>query len=61
MDDLIRQLDMVMYASKDRGNNKYSTFSEVMQKAVIRKIELENEVCGSPSKEMSLVLLYNLR
>ncbi|WP_339725776.1 EAL domain-containing protein [uncultured Paraglaciecola sp.] len=44
MDDLVRQSDMAMYASKDAGGNKYSTFSEVMQKAVIRKVELENEV-----------------
>jgi diguanylate cyclase (GGDEF)-like protein len=44
MDDLIRQSDMAMYASKDAGGNKYSTFSDVMQKAVLRKVELENEV-----------------
>jgi diguanylate cyclase (GGDEF)-like protein len=44
MDDLVRQSDMAMYASKDAGGNKYSTFSDVMQKAVIRKVELENEV-----------------
>lgn len=44
LDDLVRQSDMAMYASKDAGGGKYSTFSEVMQKAVIRKVELENEV-----------------
>jgi diguanylate cyclase (GGDEF)-like protein len=44
MDDLVRQSDMAMYASKDAGGNKYSTFSHVMQKAVVRKVELENEV-----------------
>jgi diguanylate cyclase (GGDEF)-like protein len=44
MDDLVRQSDMAMYASKDTGGNKYSTFSDVMQKAVLRKVELENEV-----------------
>jgi diguanylate cyclase (GGDEF)-like protein len=44
MDDLITQSDMAMYESKDSGGDKYSTFSEVMQKAVIRKVELENEV-----------------
>lgn len=44
MDDLVRQSDMAMYASKDAGGNKYSIFSHVMQKAVLRKVELENEV-----------------
>ena len=44
LDDLVRQSDMAMYASKDAGGNKYSTFSHVMQKAVVRKVELENEV-----------------
>ncbi|MEP1446431.1 MAG: EAL domain-containing protein [Paraglaciecola sp.] len=44
MDDLVRQSDMAMYASKDAGGNKYSTFNDIMQKAVIRKVELENEV-----------------
>lgn len=44
MDDLIRQSDMAMYSSKDSGGDRYSTFSDVMQKAVIRKVELENEV-----------------
>lgn len=44
MDDLVRQSDMAMYASKDAGGNKYSTFNDLMQKAVIRKVELENEV-----------------
>jgi EAL domain-containing protein (putative c-di-GMP-specific phosphodiesterase class I) len=44
MDDLVRQSDMAMNASKDAGGGKYSTFSHVMQKAVIRKVELENEV-----------------
>jgi diguanylate cyclase (GGDEF)-like protein len=44
MDDLVRQSDMAMNASKDSGGSKYSTFSDVMQKAVIRKVELENEV-----------------
>jgi EAL domain-containing protein (putative c-di-GMP-specific phosphodiesterase class I) len=44
MDDLVRQSDMAMYASKDAGGDKYSTFSDVMQKAVVRKVELENEV-----------------
>ncbi|GAC21915.1 putative bifunctional diguanylate cyclase/phosphodiesterase [Paraglaciecola arctica] len=44
MDDLVRQSDMAMYVSKDSGGNKYSTFSHVMQKAVLRKVELENEV-----------------
>ena len=44
VDDLVRQSDMAMYVSKDAGGGKYSTFSEVMQKAVIRKVELENEV-----------------
>jgi len=44
LDDLVRQSDMAMYASKDSGGDKYSTFSDDMQKAVIRKVELENEV-----------------
>jgi diguanylate cyclase (GGDEF)-like protein len=44
IDDLVRQSDMAMYASKDAGGGKYSVFSDVMQKAVIRKVELENEV-----------------
>jgi diguanylate cyclase (GGDEF)-like protein len=44
VDDLIRQSDMAMYASKDAGGDRYSTFSDVMQKAVLRKAELENEV-----------------
>ena len=44
MDDLVRQSDMAMYASKDSGGDKFSTFSDDMQKAVIRKVELENEV-----------------
>lgn len=44
MDDLVRQSDMAMNASKDAGGGKYSTFSHFMQKAVIRKVELENEV-----------------
>jgi diguanylate cyclase (GGDEF)-like protein len=44
MDDLVRQSDMAMYASKDSGGSKYSIFSDVMQKAVVRKVELENEV-----------------
>jgi diguanylate cyclase (GGDEF)-like protein len=44
LDDLVRQSDMAMYASKDAGGNKYSTFSHVMQKAVLRQVELENEV-----------------
>jgi diguanylate cyclase (GGDEF)-like protein len=44
MDDLVRQSDMAMYASKDAGGDKYSTFNNTLQKAVLRKIELENEV-----------------
>jgi diguanylate cyclase (GGDEF)-like protein len=44
MDDLVRQSDMAMNASKKTGGGKYSTFSDVMQKAVVRKVELENEV-----------------
>lgn len=44
IDDLVRQADMAMYVSKDSGGDKYSIFSEVMQKAVIRTVELENEV-----------------
>ncbi len=44
VDDLIRQSDMAMYASKDAGGDRYSIFSDVMQKAVLRKVELENEV-----------------
>jgi diguanylate cyclase (GGDEF)-like protein len=44
MDDLVRQSDMAMNASKDAGGGKYSTFSDVMLKAVVRKVELENEV-----------------
>ncbi|WP_299085021.1 bifunctional diguanylate cyclase/phosphodiesterase [uncultured Paraglaciecola sp.] len=43
-EDLIRQSDMAMYASKDAGGNKYSTFSKAMQKAVLRKVEVENDV-----------------
>lgn len=44
MDDLVRQSDMAMYASKDAGGDKYSIFNESMQNAVIRRSELENEV-----------------
>jgi diguanylate cyclase (GGDEF)-like protein len=44
VDDLIRQSDMAMYAAKDAGGDRYSTFSDVMQKALLRKVELENEV-----------------
>jgi diguanylate cyclase (GGDEF)-like protein len=44
VDDLIRQSDMAMYASKDAGGDRYSIFSNTMQKAILRKVELENEV-----------------
>lgn len=57
MDDLVRQSDMAMYASKDAGGNKYSTFNDLMQKAVIRKVELENEVRDALEKgEFSFAL-----
>ena len=57
MDDLLMQSDMAMYASKDAGGGKYSTFSDTMQKAVIRKVELENEVRDALEKgEFSFAL-----
>jgi diguanylate cyclase (GGDEF)-like protein len=57
VNDLIRQSDMAMYASKDAGGNRYSTFSDVMQKAVLRKVELENEVRDALERgEFSFVL-----
>lgn len=57
MDDLVRQSDMAMYASKDAGGNKYSTFNALMQKAVIRKVGLENEVRDALEKgEFSFAL-----
>lgn len=51
IDDLVRQADMAMYVSKDSGGDKYSIFSEVMQKAVIRTVELENEVRDALERE----------
>lgn len=44
IDDLIRQSDLAMYASKDAGGGQYSIFNEKMQISALRKIELENEV-----------------
>lgn len=51
MDDLVRQSDMAMYASKDAGGDKYSTFSDIMQKSVLHKVELENEVRDALERE----------
>ncbi|MEP0357566.1 bifunctional diguanylate cyclase/phosphodiesterase [Paraglaciecola sp.] len=44
VDDLVRQSDIAMYASKDSGGGQYSTFTNNMLTAVLRKVELENEV-----------------
>ncbi|WP_239023965.1 putative bifunctional diguanylate cyclase/phosphodiesterase [Paraglaciecola marina] len=44
VDDLVRQSDIAMYASKDSGGGQYDTFTNNMLTAVIRKVELENEV-----------------
>ncbi|MFT2089392.1 putative bifunctional diguanylate cyclase/phosphodiesterase [Paraglaciecola sp. 2405UD69-4] len=44
VDDLVRQSDIAMYSSKDKGGDQYGVFTSNMLTAVIRKVELENEV-----------------
>lgn len=57
IDDLVRRSDMAMYAAKDAGGDKYSIFNETMQKNVLRKVELENEVRNALQRgEFSFVL-----
>ncbi len=56
-EDLIRQSDLAMYASKDAGGGQYSIFNEAMQANVVRKVELENEVRDALEKnEFSFAL-----
>ncbi|MDU0353463.1 EAL domain-containing protein [Paraglaciecola aquimarina] len=43
-EDLIRQSDLAMYASKDEGGGRYSIFNPSLQVNVVRQIEIENEV-----------------
>ncbi|MGJ8682462.1 putative bifunctional diguanylate cyclase/phosphodiesterase, partial [Paraglaciecola sp.] len=44
IEELIRQSDIAMYASKDAGGGQYSIFNEKMQRSALRKVEIENEV-----------------
>ena len=57
VDELIRQADMAMYTSKDKGGSQYSTFTDAMQTAIVRKVELENEIRNALDRnEFSFVL-----
>jgi diguanylate cyclase (GGDEF)-like protein len=44
VDDLVRQADIAMYASKDAGGDRYTLFNEGMSTQVMRHIEIEHDV-----------------
>ncbi|MGY0621512.1 MAG: putative bifunctional diguanylate cyclase/phosphodiesterase [Paraglaciecola chathamensis] len=44
VDDLVRQADIAMYASKDTGGDRYTLFNEGMSTQVMRHIEIEHDV-----------------
>jgi diguanylate cyclase (GGDEF)-like protein len=51
VEELIRQADMAMYATKDKGGDKLSKFNEQMYSVVMRKVEIEHEVRDALIKE----------
>ncbi|WP_438865519.1 EAL domain-containing protein [Neptunicella sp.] len=44
VEDLIRQADMAMYTSKDRGGDRYSLFNHEMYQRVIGRVQIEDEM-----------------
>jgi diguanylate cyclase (GGDEF)-like protein len=51
VDELTRQADIAMKASKDAGNSKITPFNSRMLKDVLRKAEIENELRVALSNE----------
>tara|TARA_R110002153_G_scaffold52597_2_gene147372 strand:+ start:13222 stop:15792 length:2571 start_codon:yes stop_codon:yes gene_type:complete len=43
-EELIKQADIAMYQSKAKGGNTLRFFDQMMQKAIIARVELENEL-----------------
>ncbi|MAD16226.1 MAG: GGDEF-domain containing protein [Alteromonadaceae bacterium] len=51
VDDLVRQADIAMYASKDAGGDRFTLFNEGMSTRVMRHIEIEHDIRDALQQE----------